>query len=71
MNVTSSITDDDINAVKGKYLKDISPQADPYGGIFQGVEGEGENTPETPENLTPENDSQETQPNTLETGNVQ
>ena len=71
MNVTSSITDDDINAVKGKYLKDISPQADPYGGIFQGVEGEGENTPNTPENLTPENDLQETQPNTPGTENVQ
>lgn len=38
MNVQSSITDDDINAVKGKYLKDLSPQADPFGGIFQGNE---------------------------------
>jgi hypothetical protein len=71
MNVTSSITDDDINAVKGKYLKDISPQADPYGGIFQGVESEGENTPDMPENLEPESDLQETQPNTPEIENAQ
>jgi hypothetical protein len=49
--------------MKGKYLKDVSPQADPYGGIFQGGEGETENAEETAENLTPENDLQGTQPN--------
>ena len=38
VGITSTITDDDINTVKGKYLKDLSPVADPYGGIFQGNE---------------------------------
>lgn len=40
VGITSTITDDNVNAVKGKYLKDLSPTADPFGGIFQGGEGE-------------------------------
>lgn len=59
VGITSTITDDNVNAVKGKYLKDLSPTADPFGGIFQGVEGEQpeigqtENTSESSPNLPP------------------
>lgn len=42
VGITTTITDENIEAVKGKYLKDLSPQADPFGGIFQGNEGEQE-----------------------------
>lgn len=38
MGVTTTITDDNVDAVRGKYLKDLSMQADPFGGIFQGGE---------------------------------
>lgn len=40
VGITTTITDENVEAVKGKYLKDLSPQADPFGGIFQGNEGE-------------------------------
>lgn len=42
VGITTTITDENVEAVKGKYLKDLSPQADPFGGIFQGNEGEQE-----------------------------
>lgn len=72
MGVTSSITDDDVNAMKGKYLKDIAPQADPYGGIFQGGEEvEPETPPERAEISPTENISESVQVNTPETENVQ
>mgnify|MGYP006967128381 CR=1 FL=1 len=71
MGVASSITDDDVTAMKGKYLKDISPQADPYGGIFQGGEGEQENTEETTVNLPSDADSENPQTETPQTENIQ
>ena len=72
MGVTSSITDDDVNAMKGKYLKDIAPQADPYGGIFQGNEEIEPETPPEPAEISPtENVSESVQVNTPENENVQ
>ena len=44
VGITTTITDENVEAVKGKSLKDLSPQADPFGGIFQGNEGEQEQT---------------------------
>lgn len=53
VGITSTITDDDVNAVKGKYLKDLSPTADPFGGIFQGNEGgESDGQENQPDGLT-------------------
>lgn len=60
MNIQSTITDDDVEAMKGKYLKDLQPQADPFGGIFQG----GEASIETPEISQSENELENVQPET-------
>lgn len=35
MDITSNITDEYIEHVKGKYMNDLQPQADPYGGAMQ------------------------------------
>jgi hypothetical protein len=53
--ITSTITDDNIESVKGKYIKDISPQADPFGGMFQGGESEDGNETEDPDMINPIN----------------
>lgn len=37
VGVTSTITDDDVEAMKGKYMKDLAPQSDPFGGVFAGA----------------------------------
>lgn len=39
VGVTSTITDEDVEAMKGKYMKDLAPQSDPFGGVFNGEEG--------------------------------
>lgn len=49
VGITTTITDENVEAVKGKYLKDLSPQADPFGGIFQGNEGNEQEPEQTPE----------------------
>lgn len=49
VGITTTITDENIEAVKGKYLKDLSPQADPFGGIFQGNEGNEQEPEPNPE----------------------
>ena len=49
VGITTTITDENIEAVKGKYLKDLSPQADPFGGIFQGNEGNEQEHEQNPE----------------------
>ena len=58
VGITPSITDDNIAAVKGKYQRDLAPQADPFGGIFQGNEqgneGERPETVDNVQNLTPD-----------------
>lgn len=48
VGVTSTITDEDVSAMKGKYFKDLSPQPDPFGGILgaNGEPTEPENEPE-------------------------
>lgn len=78
VGITSTITDENVNAVKGKYIKDLSPTADPFGGIFQGGEGEqsegepgdSENTPEIQRNLTPDKQKSQEQANTQPTQNA-
>jgi phage-related protein (TIGR01555 family) len=55
VGITSTITDDNIESVKGKYIKDISPQADPFGGMFQGGESEEGNETENPDMINPIN----------------
>jgi hypothetical protein len=42
VGITTTITDENIDKVKGKYMNDLSPQADPFGGIFQGNEENAE-----------------------------
>ena len=49
VGITTTITDENVEAVKGKYLKDLSPQADPFGGIFQGNEENEQEPEQTPE----------------------
>jgi hypothetical protein len=55
VGITSTITDDNIESVKGKYIKDISPQADPFGGMFQGGESEEGNETENSDMINPIN----------------
>ena len=50
MGVTTTITDENVDAVRGKYLKDLAGQADPFGGIFQGGEVGEENAQPDVEN---------------------
>ena len=38
VGIVSTITDENVDAVKNKYLKDLQPQADPFGGVFNGGE---------------------------------
>ena len=35
MNITTTVNDKTIDAVRGKYQKDLQPQNDPFGGIYQ------------------------------------
>lgn len=35
MNLTTTVNDKTIESVKGKYQKDLAPQNDPFGGIYQ------------------------------------
>jgi hypothetical protein len=80
VGITSTITDDDVNAVKGKYLKDLSPQADPFGGIFQGNEGgevvesgeseQPENNPEIATDLSQDKENESGQVNTPQNENT-
>lgn len=53
VGVTSTITDDDVSAMKGKYFKDLSPQPDPFGGIL-GANGEPTEMPESGPGIAPE-----------------
>lgn len=53
VGVTSTITDEDVSAMKGKYFKDLSPQPDPFGGIL-GANGEPTETPESVPEIAPE-----------------
>lgn len=57
VGITTTITDENVEAVKGKYLKDLSPQADPFGGIFQGNEGEQEQTVQETQQTSAENEN--------------
>ena len=57
VGITTTITDENIEAVKGKYLKDLSPQADPFGGIFQGNEGEQEQPQQETQQTSAENEN--------------
>lgn len=34
VGITTTITDDNVEKMKDKYLKDLSPQPDPFGGVF-------------------------------------
>lgn len=52
VGITSTITDDDVEAMKGKYMKDLAPQADPFGGVFEGA---SETQPPEPEEPTEPN----------------
>ena len=54
VGITTTITDEDVNRMQGKYLKDLTPAQDPFGGVFNGETLEtGEETeqeqPETQE----------------------
>lgn len=40
IGMTTTITDENIEAMKNKYQRDLSPQADPFGGVFQGQPAE-------------------------------
>lgn len=40
MNLTTTVNDKTIDAVRGKYQKDLQPQNDPFGGIYQADDGE-------------------------------
>ena len=57
VGITTTITDENVEAVKGKYLKDLSPQADPFGGIFQGNEGEQEQPVQETQQTSSENEN--------------
>lgn len=57
VGITTTITDENVEAVKGKYLKDLSPQADPFGGIFQGNEGEQEQPTQETQQTSIENEN--------------
>ena len=57
VGITTTITDENVEAVKGKYLKDLSPQADPFGGIFQGNEGEQEQPTQETQQTSAENEN--------------
>lgn len=57
VGITTTITDENVEAVKGKYLKDLSPQADPFGGIFQGNEGEQEQPTQETQQTSDENEN--------------
>ena len=57
MGIASTITDEDVESMKGKYLKDVSPQADPFSGAFG---GDNESfSAETPDEGREENDNEE------------
>lgn len=57
VGITTTITDENVEAVKGKYLKDLSPQADPFGGIFQGNEGGQEQATQETQQTSDENEN--------------
>lgn len=57
VGITTTITDENVEAVKGKYLKDLSPQADPFGGIFQGNEVEQEQPVQETQQTSAENEN--------------
>ena len=40
MDLTTTVNDKTIDAVRGKYQKDLQPQNDPFGGIYQADDGE-------------------------------
>jgi phage-related protein (TIGR01555 family) len=59
LDITSNITDEHINAMKGKYFNDLQQQADPYGGAMQtaseaGVESGAEEVDEEGNSVEPE-----------------
>lgn len=59
LDITSNITDEHINAMKGKYFNDLQQQADPYGGAMQtaseaGVESGAEEVDEEGNPVEPE-----------------
>lgn len=59
LDITSNITDEHINAMKGKYFNDLQQQADPYGGAMQtaseaGVESGAEEVDENGNPVEPE-----------------
>lgn len=73
MDVTTNITDEYINHVKGKYFNDLQQQADPYGGAMQtaseaGVDSGSEEVDEDGNPIEPA-DGEEGQPQVDENGN--
>lgn len=59
LDITSNITDEHINAMKGKYFNDLQQQADPYGGAMQtaseaGLESGAEEVDEEGNPIEPE-----------------
>ena len=53
MDITSSISDENIEKVKGKYQNDLMNNADPYGGAMQSAEEAGGEQPQVDENGNP------------------
>jgi phage-related protein (TIGR01555 family) len=73
MDITTNITDEYINHVKGKYFNDLQQQADPYGGAMQtaseaGVDSGTEEVDENGNPIEPAED-EEGQPQIDENGN--
>jgi hypothetical protein len=61
LDITSNITDEHINAMKGKYFNDLQQQADPYGGAMQTASEAGvdSGTEQVDENGNPIDQEQE------------
>lgn len=50
VGITTTILDENIEAMRGKYLKDLNAPADPFGGPFQGQQQQPEQEPEPEQN---------------------
>ena len=60
VGIVSTITDENVEAVKGKYLKDLQPNTDPFGGVFNGGEAsEGAESGEVKSGEFPNNEKTE------------
>lgn len=72
LDVVSTITDEDIERVKGKYLNDLTPQSDPYGGAAQTAEqAEGAQQEEQPQEGMEGMEGQSVQPEQQEQQTVE